>query len=102
MHKYVNLVYIPGHSRITGNDLADEKACKLARSISCGNTEATDDVTVSDVYKLTTEIATRSWQRKWHEDNTGRATYSFIPDVGTKVTFPKTREVGVILQNFTA
>jgi len=95
MDKYVNLVYIPGHSGITGNDLADEKARKLACSISCGNTEATENVTVSDVYKLITEIATRSWQRKWHEDSTGRATYSFIPDVGTKVTFPKTREIGV-------
>ena len=33
------------------NDLADEKARELARSISRGNTDATDDVTVSDVYK---------------------------------------------------
>ena len=46
MDKYVNLVYIPGHSGITGNDLADEKARKLACSISCGNTEATENVTV--------------------------------------------------------
>ena len=79
------------------NDLADEKARELARSISRGNTDATDDVTVSDVYKLITEIVTRSWQWKLHEDSTGRAraTYSFIPNVGTKVTFQKTREVGV-------
>jgi len=47
------------------------------------------------MYKLVTKMAVRSWQSKWNEDTTGRVTYSFIPDVGTKVLFPKTREVDV-------
>jgi len=93
--KFVSLVYIPGHSGITGNDLADENARKLANSIASGNIDATDNITVSDVYTLATGIVMRSWQRKWNEDSTGRTTYSSIPEVGTKVIFPKRREVGV-------
>ena len=91
----VSLVYIPGHCGITGNDLADENAHKLANSIASGTTEATDNITVTDVYKLATGIVMRSWQRKWNEESTGRTTFSFIPEVGTKVIFPRRREVGV-------
>jgi len=50
---------------------------------------------LTDVYKLATDIVNRSWQRKWNGENTGRVTYGFIPDVGTKVILPKKREVGV-------
>jgi len=42
--------------------LADKKACEPACSISRGNTDATDEITVSNVYyKLVTEIVTSSW-----------------------------------------
>ena len=37
----------------------------------------------------------KSWQRKWNEENTGRFTYSLIPEVSSKVLFPKERDVGV-------
>jgi len=37
----------------------------------------------------------KSWQRKWNEENTRRFTYSLIPDVSTKVVFPKACEIGV-------
>jgi len=93
--KFVSLVYIPGHTGITGNDFANENASKLANSIASGNTDATDNITVTDVYKLATGIVMRSWQRMWNEDSTGRTTYSFIPEVGTEVIFPKRGEVGV-------
>ena len=49
----------------------------------------TGSITVIDVYKLATEIIMRSWQRKWNEHSTGRAIYSFIPEVGTKVIFQR-------------
>jgi len=45
--KYVSLVYIPGHSGITGNDLADEKAREVAHSTASGNTDATDNTVFS-------------------------------------------------------
>ena len=41
-------MYIPEHSGITGNDLADEKAREVAHSIASGNTDATDNITVTD------------------------------------------------------
>ena len=55
----MSLVYIPGHCGITGNDLADENARKPANSIASGTTEATDNITVTDVYKLATGIVLR-------------------------------------------
>jgi len=95
MDKYVNLVHISGHTGIIGNELADVKAREAAHSIAAGKTEASNDITVADVYKLSKDIAMRSWQRKWNEDSVGRFTHSLIPEVGTKVIYPKTREVGV-------
>ena len=44
---------------------------------------------------MTADLLRKSWQRKWNEENTGRFTYSLIPEVSTKVLFPKERDVGV-------
>jgi len=85
MDKYVNLVHIPGHSGIIGNDLADEKAREGAQYSRSAKMEASDDITVAD------EILAK----KWKEDSVGRSTFSLIPEVGTKVIFPKTREVEI-------
>jgi len=41
------------------NDLADENTRKYAHSIASSNTDATDNVTVTDVYKLATGIVMR-------------------------------------------
>jgi len=71
------------------------EAREAAHGIAAGKTEASNDITVADVYKLSKDIAMRSWQRKWNEDSVGRFTYSLIPEVGTKVIYPKKREVGV-------
>jgi len=53
------------------------------------------EVSVLDARKVCTDIATKSWQRKWDEDKTERCTYEFIPVVGTKVLWPRKREIGV-------
>ena len=49
-------------------------------------------VSYNDV-KLSQDIARKSWQTKWNQD----ATYTryLIPEVGTKVTFPEKRDVGI-------
>jgi len=35
------------------------------------------------------------WQTKWNQDATGFYTRHLIPEVGTKVTFPEKRDVGI-------
>jgi len=49
----------------------------------------------NDGYKIAAQLLKKSWQRKWNEENTGRFTYSLIPDVSTKVIFPRDRDSGV-------
>jgi len=41
--------------------------------------------------QIATQIAKRSWQRKWNEDST----YELIPVVGTKIVWPRTRDIGI-------
>ena len=92
---FVKLVTIPGHSGIFGNDLADKKAKEIAQKINTGIITAPCEISVNDARKLATDITYKSWQRKWDEDNTGRYTYNLIPKVGTKVTFPTDRSIGI-------
>jgi len=92
---FVKLVTIPGHSGIFGNELADKKAKEIAQKINTGIITAPCEISVNDARKLATDITYKSWQRKWDEDNTGRYTYNLIPKVGTKVTFPTDRSIGI-------
>ena len=91
----VNLVNIPGHSGILGNEMADRKAKEAARMISVGLMSAPSEISLNDARRISEDIAQKSWQRKWNEENTGRYTYNLIPKVGTKVIFPQERDIGV-------
>jgi len=95
MSVVVHLINIPAHSGIYGNDTADKSAREVAYKISIGIISAPNVISVSDAYSLSAEIACTSWQRKWSEDSTGRYTYQLIPSVGSKVVFPKERDVGI-------
>ena len=81
----VNLVNIPGHSGILGDEMADRKAKEAARMISVGLMSAPSEISLNDARRFSEDIAQKSWQRKWNEENTGRYTYNLIPKVGTKV-----------------
>ena len=91
----VKLVKIPGHSDIDGNVLADQKAKDIASEIKRGLRLAPREVSVLDARKVCTDITMKSWQRKWDEEKTGRCTYEFIPVVGTRVLWPRKRDIGV-------
>jgi len=56
---------------------------------------APKSISVSDARQIATQIAKRSWQRKWNEDSKGRSTYELIPVVGTKIVWPRTRDIGI-------
>jgi len=91
----VKLIKIPAHVGIYGNDLADQKAKDIACYIASGKSSASKVISVTDAQKISKEIATNSWQRKWNEDSKGRYTYDLIPSVNTRILWPKTRGIGI-------
>ena len=91
----MKLVHILGHAGIEGNEIADVKAREVARDIYAGRITVSNDISVCDGYKMAAHLLQKSWQRKWNEEDTGRFTYSLIPDVSTKVIFPRERNIGV-------
>ena len=91
----IKFVSIPAHSGIFGNEVADKEAKCVAHKISIGIISAPDIISIKDTYRIAANIAKKSWQRKWNEDNTGRYTHNLIPYVGTKVSFPLSRDKGI-------
>jgi len=92
----VKLIKITGHSGIPGNEYVDCKPKELAKNISCGKIDAPSVMSVSDARKVSTDIAMKSRQRKWDEDSKGRRTYELIPKVGTKILWPRKRDIGIL------
>jgi len=45
--------------------------------------------------QMKTDIAMTSWQHRWEEDTKGQYTYELIPVIGTKVLWPRTRDIGI-------
>ena len=91
----VKLIKITGHSGIPGNEYVDCKAKKLAKNISSGKIDAPSVMSISDARKFSTDIAVKSWQRKWDEDSKGRRIYELIPKIGTKILWPRKRDTGI-------
>jgi len=54
-----------------------------------------DVISISDARRIASEIAKKSWQRRWNEDSKGRQTYECIPIVGTKMLWPRKRDIGI-------
>jgi len=89
------LVKIQGHTGIAGNERADLEAKMAAMSIVNGKMDAPTNISIADAYKMSADIAQTSWQRRWDCDSKGRYTYELIPEVSTKILWPRKREVGV-------
>jgi len=71
------------------------EAKMAAMSIVNGKMDAPTNISIADAYKISADIAQTSWQRRWDGGSKGRHTYEFIPEVNTKILWPRTREVGV-------
>jgi len=91
----INLVKATGHDSTYGNELADQHARDKAKMIAYGNISAPSNITTDDAYKIASEISIKSWQHYWDHESKGRYTYHMIPSVGTKVTFPGCRDIGI-------
>jgi len=72
----------------------------MAYDIFKGRVSAPSIISFASAVKVVAEIAIKSWQRKWdQEEVTGSYTMTvdllIVPEVGTKVVFPDKRDVGV-------
>jgi len=91
----VFLVWIPSHSDIAGNEIADSEAKQVAREIEIGRTVVHESVKLNSTFVLSSKIARQSWQREWDQGTSGTVTRQLIPEVCSKVCFPTTRNVGM-------
>ena len=91
----IKIVKIRGHNGIKGNERVDREARQAAKEIVDDKIKAPACVSVADAYKISAEIAKRSWQRRWDSDSKARYTYELIPEVGTRICWPRKRDIGV-------
>lgn len=88
----VSVGWIPSHSGIVYNELADlaaKSALKKASVVSHGS------VSLPACKRLVTKQVNRRWQQRWNRSVTGRVSYSFIPQVGRNSFLPQDRCVAV-------
>jgi len=88
----VSVGWIPGHSGIEFNELADslaKSALEKATLVSHGS------VSLPACKRLVIKQVHCRWQQRWNRSVTGRVTHSFIPQVGRKSYFPPERCVAV-------
>jgi len=91
----IQLVYVKAHSGIKGNDMADQFSKELAHKILNGDIPAPCTISISDAFRMASDIVTKSWQLHLDNHDKARYTYNLIPSVQNKVIFPTSRETGV-------
>ncbi|XP_023235931.1 uncharacterized protein LOC111635252 [Centruroides sculpturatus] len=79
---HINFMWTRAHSGDTGNEEAD----RLAREVSSSTTDiAFEDIPLVATKKLIWNTMINIWQRNWEEDETGRTTFSFFPDIAQRL-----------------
>ena len=94
-HKLTFLFFLPGHSGIQYDDLADSLAKNTALGVKSGRVPATNAIRYVDAVKISKDIALKSWQTKWNCELSGSYTRQWIPEVGVKIHFPEVRDIGI-------
>ena len=90
----LKLVWIPGHSDITGNELAD-KAAKNGCSLSDENNEGIETISEQVLFGWVKEKVLKRWGERWTNSPAGSWTRGLIRVVGKKLSFPRDRNSGM-------
>ena len=96
MNISIKLVWVPGHVGVAGNEQSDRLAKETVKNIQMGREEVIDDISKSGAISLCSKLTVKSWQRSLDRFETGTFTRALIPNVTTKVLFPKNRNVGIM------
>ena len=91
----VHLAWIPGHSGVIYNEMADSLARDTAYEIYTGRLSASNVVTYMEAVKMSKDIAKNSWQSKWNHEASGTYTRQLIPEVGRRLFWPDERDIGI-------
>jgi len=91
----VHLTWIPSHCGNVANEEADKLAKIAAEDVFHDRILASSVISLSAAFKLSSELAQESWQVKWDQEPTGFFTRQLIPQVNTKIKFPRSRDVGI-------
>ena len=88
----VKIGWVPGHSGIMYNDMADSAAKEGSRRTT---TIVNPQLNFSEAVKMATAITRDRWQNAWERSQSGEATRDLLPQVGTKMIFPEDRSTGI-------
>jgi len=76
---FLKLAWVPAHTGILGNEMADTLAKKAAQGISSNYTMLS--LPPSHLKQIANSHLLKTWQEKWMESEKGRYTYMFFPQV---------------------
>ena len=85
----VKLIKIPSHFGIFGNEIADQNAKNIAHKIFKCDITAPQTVNIHDPYRISADIAKKSWQRQWDNESTGSSLITLYRSLAPKSYFLK-------------
>ena len=85
----VTLIWIPGHSDIYHNELADRSAKNTLQYAYDISTSL--ELTFSTCRRLISNQCNTAWQLRWDRANVARPTHDLLPYVGRKLLLPDDR-----------
>jgi len=91
----VHLAWVPSHCGIVANEEVDKLAKIAAEDAFHDRILASSVISLSAAFKVSSEIAQESWQAKWDQEPAVFFTRLLIPEVNTKVLFPRNYDAGI-------
>ena len=89
----LNLIWVPGHADITGNEKAD-RAAKNGCLIPT-DSDQTEFISEQVLFGWVKEKSLKRWGEMWRRSESGNWTRFFLGEVGKKLLFPQDRDTGV-------